>query len=108
MGGLHNRQIYPPINVLPSLSRLMKAVVGEEALSEDEHKYLEFTEKFEEKFLQQGPYEMRDIYTSLDLAWTLLRIFQPELLKKIPQKIKDAFYDRDSAGVVTKEAAKLR
>merc|ERR1712021_56855 len=69
---LHNRQIYPPINVLPSLSRLMKsgigkgmtrmdhpnvsdqlyanyaigqdtramkAVVGEEALSEDEHKY---------------------------------------------------------------------
>merc|ERR1712013_345520 len=77
---LHNRQIYPPINVLPSLSRLMKsgigkgmtrvdhpnvsdqlyanyaigqdtramkAVVGEEALSEDEHKYLEFTDKFE-------------------------------------------------------------
>merc|ERR1712151_1192767 len=80
--GLHNRQIYPPINVLPSLSRLMKsgigkgmtrvdhsnvsdqlyanyaigqdtramkAVVGEEALSEDEHKYLEFTDKFEAK-----------------------------------------------------------
>merc|ERR1711865_1238761 len=85
---LHNRQIYPPINVLPSLSRLMKsaigegmtrrdhgdvsnqlyanyaigkdvqamkAVVGEEALSEDEHKYLEFTEKFEERFITQGP-----------------------------------------------------
>jgi len=25
---LHNRQIYPPINVLPSLSRLMKSAVG--------------------------------------------------------------------------------
>merc|ERR1712093_420679 len=133
---LNNRQIYPPINVLPSLSRLMKsgigkgmtredhanvsdqmyanyaigqdtramkAVVGEEALSDDEHKYLEFTEKFEEKFLAQGPYEFRDIFTSLDLAWTLLRIFQPELLKKIPQKIKDAFYDRESAGVVDRE-----
>lgn len=125
---LHNRQIYPPINVLPSLSRLMKsgigkgmtrvdhpnvsdqlyanyaigqdtramkAVVGEEALSEDEHKYLEFTEKFEERFLSQGPYENRDIFTSLDIAWELLRIFQPELLKKIPQKIKDQFYDRE-------------
>jgi len=126
---LHNRQIYPPINVLPSLSRLMKsgigkgmtrmdhpnvsdqlyanyaigqdtramkAVVGEEALSEDEHKYLEFTDKFESKFIAQGPYENRDIFTSLDIAWTLLRIFPQELLKKIPQKIKDAYYDREN------------
>jgi len=126
---LHNRQIYPPINVLPSLSRLMKsgigkgmtradhpnvsdqlyanyaigqdtramkAVVGEEALSEDEHKYLEFTDKFESKFLAQGAYENRDIFTSLDIAWTLLRIFPQELLKKIPQKIKDAYYDREN------------
>merc|ERR1711862_1056158 len=126
---LHNRQVYPPINVLPSLSRLMKsgigkgmtrvdhpnvsdqlyanyaigqdtramkAVVGEEALSEDEHKYLEFTDKFETKFLAQGTYENRDIFDSLDIAWTLLRIFPQELLKKIPQKIKDQFYDRES------------
>ena len=136
---LHNRQIYPPINVLPSLSRLMKsgigkgmtrldhpnvsdqlyanyaigqdtramkAVVGEEALSEDEHKYLEFTEKFEEKFLAQGPYEMRDIFTSLDIAWDLLRIFPPELLKKIPQKLKDEFYSRES--VIKKAAQGLK
>merc|ERR1712072_959891 len=126
---LHNRQIYPLINVLPSLSRLMKsgigkgmtrldhpnvsdqlyacyaigqdtkamkAVVGEEALSEDEHKYLEFTDKFEAKFLAQGQYENRDIFMSLDIAWTLLRIFPQELLKKIPAKVKDAFYDRES------------
>merc|ERR1712060_690155 len=125
---LHNRQIYPPINVLPSLSRLMKsgigkgmtrmdhpnvsdqlyanyaigqdtramkAVVGEEALSDDEHKFLEFTDKFEAKFLCQGAYENRDIFTSLDIAWTLLRIFPQELLKKVPQKLKDQFYDRE-------------
>merc|ERR1712063_162508 len=136
---LNNRQIYPPINVLPSLSRLMKsgigkgmtrvdhpnvsdqlyanyaigqdtramkAVVGEEALSEDEHKYLEFTDKFELKFLAQGPYENRDVVTSLDIAWTLLRIFPQELLKKIPQKIKDAFYDRGAE--VQKAANQLR
>merc|ERR1711968_424883 len=125
---LHNRQIYPPINVLPSLSRLMKsgigkgmtridhpnvsdqlyanyaigqdtramkAVVGEEALSEDEHKYLEFTEKFEAKFVAQGPYENRDVFTSLDIAWTLLRIFPQELLKKIPAPVKEEYYSRE-------------
>merc|ERR1712113_915216 len=76
-------------------TRAMKAVVGEEALSEDEHKYLEFTDKFESKFLSQGPYENRDVFTSLDIAWTLLRIFPQELLKKVPQKLKDQFYDRE-------------
>jgi len=76
-------------------TRAMKAVVGEEALSEDEHKYLEFTDKFEAKFLTQGPYENRDIFTSLDIAWTLLRIFPQDLLKKIPQKLKDKYYDRE-------------
>merc|ERR1739844_544363 len=136
---LHNRQIYPPINVLPSLSRLMKsgigkgmtradhpnvsdqlyanyaigqdtramkAVVGEEALSEDEHKYLEFTDKFENKFVKQEPYENRSVFDSLDIAWTLLRIFPQELLKKIPQKIKDQFYDREKE--IQKAVASLK
>nr|AAW25014.1 SJCHGC02827 protein [Schistosoma japonicum] len=32
---LHNRQIYPPINVLPSLSRLMKSAIGVNMTRED-------------------------------------------------------------------------
>ena len=32
----------------------MKAVVGEEALSLEDHLYLKFTEKFESKFIAQG------------------------------------------------------
>lgn len=32
----------------------MKAVVGAEALSEEDNLYLKFTEKFEDKFLRQG------------------------------------------------------
>lgn len=32
---MHNRQIYPPINVLPSLSRLMKTAIGEGCTRED-------------------------------------------------------------------------
>lgn len=88
---MHNKQIYPPINVLPSLSRLMKsaigiddhgkvmtrvdhpevsnelyaayaigkdtaamkAVVGEEALNEEDHLYLEFLKNFESKYISQ-------------------------------------------------------
>ncbi|KVH99629.1 ATPase, alpha/beta subunit, N-terminal [Cynara cardunculus var. scolymus] len=108
---LHNRQIYPPINVLPSLSRLMKlyanyaigkdvqamkAVVGEEALSSEDLLYLEFLDKFERKFVAQGAYDTRNIFQSLDLAWTLLRIFPRELLHRIPAKTLDAFYSREA------------
>merc|ERR1711879_869922 len=32
---LHNRQIFPPINVLPSLSRLMKSAIGKGMTRED-------------------------------------------------------------------------
>jgi V-type H+-transporting ATPase subunit B len=124
---LHNRQIYPPINVLPSLSRLMKsaigkgmtrvdhpeisnqlyafyaigkdtqamkAVVGEEALSDDDRLYLEFLDKFEGTFLRQGPYDARDIFKSLDMAWGLLRLFPEKHLKKISKANLDIFYKR--------------
>ena len=72
----------------------MKAVVGEEALSLEDHLYLKFTEKFESKFIAQGPYQSRDIFESLDLAWSLFRSFPKELLKKIPQKHLETFYAR--------------
>ena len=45
--------------------------------------------------MTQGPHANRDIFISLDIAWELLRIFQPGFLKKIPQKIKDQFHDRE-------------
>ncbi|KOO21518.1 v-type proton ATPase subunit brain isoform [Chrysochromulina tobinii] len=126
---LMNRQVYPPINVLPSLSRLMKsaigegmtrrdhgdvsnqlyanyaigkdvqamkAVVGEEALSSEDHLYLEFLDKFESKFVTQGPYENRTIFDTLEIAWGLLRTFPKEMLKRIPEKTLKGFYARSS------------
>jgi V-type H+-transporting ATPase subunit B len=126
---LMNRQVYPPINVLPSLSRLMKsaigegmtrrdhgdvsnqlyanyaigkdvqamkAVVGEEALSSEDHLYLEFLDKFESKFVSQGPYENRTIFDTLEIAWGLLRTFPKEMLKRIPEKTLKGFYARSS------------
>ncbi|KAI1855267.1 hypothetical protein JX265_006590 [Neoarthrinium moseri] len=128
--GLYNRGVYPPINVLPSLSRLMKsaigegmtrkdhgdvsnqlyakyaigrdaaamkAVVGEEALSNEDKLSLEFLEKFERTFVAQGAYESRSIYDSLDLAWSLLRIFPKELLNRIPAKVLQEYYQRSAA-----------
>eukprot|EP00010_Vexillifera_abyssalis_P004378 CAMPEP_0201551670 /NCGR_PEP_ID=MMETSP0173_2-20130828/8827_1 /ASSEMBLY_ACC=CAM_ASM_000268 /TAXON_ID=218659 /ORGANISM="Vexillifera sp., Strain DIVA3 564/2" /LENGTH=542 /DNA_ID=CAMNT_0047961987 /DNA_START=14 /DNA_END=1642 /DNA_ORIENTATION=+ len=126
---IHNRQIYPPINVLPSLSRLMKSaigegmtrhdhgavshqmyanyaigkdvaamksVVGEEALTEEDHKYLEFLDKFEKRFLKQGAYEARDIFQTLDIAWELLRLFPRKMLKRIGPALLDEFHDREN------------
>merc|ERR1711967_174899 len=105
---LHNKGIYPPINVLPCLSRLMKsaigegrtrkdhsdvsnqlyakyaigrdaasmkAVVGEEALSNEDKLSLEFLD-------------------GLDMAWELLRVFPKELLNRIPKKVLDQYYQR--------------
>lgn len=130
---LHNRQVYPPINVLPSLSRLMKsaigegmtrkdhsevsnqlyanyaigkdvqamkAVVGEEALSSEDLLYLEFLEKFEGKFVNQGLYENRTIQQSLDLAWELLRMFPKELLRRITAKTLEEWYDREGGTIL--------
>eukprot|EP00771_Trimastix_marina_P004201 gnl/Trimastix_PCT/948.p1 GENE.gnl/Trimastix_PCT/948~~gnl/Trimastix_PCT/948.p1 ORF type:complete len:479 (-),score=134.76 gnl/Trimastix_PCT/948:68-1504(-) len=123
---LHNKQIAPPINVLPSLSRLMKsavaesrndhfdvsnqlyanyaigkdtlamkAVVGEEAMTPEDQLYLEFHDKFERKFISQGYYESRSIYESLDIAWSLLRMFPRDMLKRIPDAIIQDYYARD-------------
>jgi len=83
-------------------TRAMKAVVGEEALSEDDHKYLEFADKFEAQFIAQDRYENRKIFGvednevgTLEIAWELLRIFPRPLLKKVPAKL-DGFYPRDT------------
>jgi vacuolar-type H+-ATPase subunit B/Vma2 len=44
--------------------------------------------------LLQGAYDNRTIFNSLDLAWSLLRIFPRELLRRITVKTLDEFYER--------------
>lgn len=84
----------------------MKAVVGEEALSNEDKLSLEFLDKFERSFVQQGPYEKRSIFDSLDQAWELLRIYPKELLNRIPKKTLDKWYSRQAvAGKDTKDNA---
>ncbi|KAA0004311.1 MAG: V-type ATP synthase subunit B [Thermoplasmata archaeon] len=122
---LHNKGIYPPIAVLPSLSRLMAegigegrtredhhqlsnqlyaayaegcdlrdlvAVVGEEALTERDRRYLEFADEFEDKFVRQGRNEDRTFEDTLDLGWKLLSMFPKGELKKIDEKYINKYY----------------
>ena len=42
----------------------MKAVVGEEALSQDDLLYLEFLQKFEKTFISQGKYTCNILFLS--------------------------------------------
>jgi V-type H+-transporting ATPase subunit B len=72
----------------------MKSVVGEEALNAEDKLALEFLSKFEKSFISQGAYEGRTIFESLDLAWSLLRIFPKEMLNRIPQKVLAEYYQR--------------
>ena len=117
---LHRKGIYPPLNVLPSLSRLMKdgigeghtredhsdlsnqlyaayaegkdlralvAVVGEEALTERDRRYLDFADNFEREFVNQGKEENRSIKNTLELGWGLLRTLPEAELKRIDPKL---------------------
>jgi V/A-type H+-transporting ATPase subunit B len=117
---LHRRGIYPPVDVLPSLSRLMNegigpgrtredhsgvsnqlyagyaegrdmrdlvAVVGEEALTSRDKRYLEFADEFEKRFVTQGKNEDRSIEETLDLGWDLLTTLPEGELKRIDEHI---------------------
>ena len=44
--------------------------------------------------IHPGAYESRTIFESLDLAWSLLRIFPKEQLNRISPKIIAEFYQR--------------
>ena len=121
---LHRRGVYPPLNVLPSLSRLMKdgigaghtredhsdvsnqlyaayaegkdlralvAVVGEEALTERDRRYLSFADRFEREFVNQRRDEDRSIETTLDLGWELLRTLPTTELKRVDPKFIEKY-----------------
>ncbi|MDO8870655.1 MAG: ATP synthase subunit B [Methanobacteriaceae archaeon] len=116
---LHRKGIYPPVDVLPSLSRLMSggigegqtredhsgvsdqlysayaegrdlrdlmAVVGEEALTERDQKFLRFADEFEKQFITQTRDEDRSIQETLDLGWALLSLLPRAELKRVREE----------------------
>ncbi len=59
------------------------AVIGEEALTERDRKYLIFADRFEEEFVNQGTNEDRSIEDTLDIGWNLLSMLPEGELKRI-------------------------
>ncbi len=123
---LHRKGIYPSIDVLPSLSRLMNlgigptrtredhkqvsdqlyaayaegrdlrglvAIVGEEALSDRDKKFLKFAAEFEDKFVRQKRDEDRSISETLDLGWNLLSALPASELTRISPELKKKYYN---------------
>ncbi|PTD93659.1 V-type ATP synthase subunit B [archaeon SCG-AAA382B04] len=125
---IHRKGLYPPIDVLPCLSRLMDggigegrtredhsdvsdqlysfyaegrdlrdlvAVVGEEALTEIDRKYLEFADEFEEKFVSQDRDEDRSIEETLSIAWDLFQTLPKRELKRIDEEFIEKYHLTD-------------
>jgi len=128
---IHRRNIFPPVDVLPCLSRLMGlgigpkktredhrgvsdqlyaayangrdlrrlvAIVGEEALTELDKKFLDFADDFEKKFINQGKNENRTIEETLDIGWDLLSMLPEDELKRIKQEHIKKYHPKYRAG----------
>ncbi len=124
---LYNKGIYPPINPLGSLSRLMgngvgagktredhkgvsdqlfgayaraqdakslSSIVGAEALSESDKRYLNFGDNFENKFIRQGFDENRSIEKTLDIGWELLSSLPESELSRIKEEYIKKYYHK--------------
>ncbi|MDD5502106.1 MAG: V-type ATP synthase subunit B [Candidatus Thermoplasmatota archaeon] len=122
---LHRKGIYPPINPLPSLSRLMRlgigagmtrddhrsveqglyaayaegrdlrglvAIVGKDALSERDRKFLDFADIFEDKFIRQGKDEDRSFESTLELGWDLLAYLPEAALTRIDRATLEKYH----------------
>ncbi len=121
---LYGQGLEPPIDVLPSLSRLkdngigegktredhaptmnqifaayaegkeakeLSVVLGEAALTEADQKYVAFTDRFENEYVDQGNFTNRTIEESLDLAWDLLKLLPREDLTRIRDEMLDKY-----------------
>jgi V/A-type H+-transporting ATPase subunit B len=74
-------QLYASYAYGRDLRRLV-AIVGEEALTELDRKYLKLADEFEKTFISQGD-ENRGIVRTLEIGWNLLAILPEEELKRI-------------------------
>jgi V/A-type H+-transporting ATPase subunit B len=131
---LNSQGIQPPIQVLPSLSRLMDDgigegltredhadvsdqlyaayaegedlrdlvnIVGREALSERDNKYLDFADAFENEFVQQGYDTNRSIEDTLGIGWDLLSAFPKPELNRIDEDLIEDYYREEEQEAVS-------
>ena len=125
---LNSQGVQPPVNVLPSLSRLMDDgigegltredhsdvanqmyaayaegenlrdlvnIVGREALSDRDNKYLDFADDFETDFIDQGFDTNRGLEDTLNLGWELLSKLPKAELNRIDEEFIETYYVDD-------------
>ena len=66
--------------------RGLAAVIGEEELSPQDKRYIEFGELFEHKFLAQGESENRSIEQTLQLGWDVISHLPKDELHRLTQE----------------------
>jgi V/A-type H+-transporting ATPase subunit B len=121
---LHRQGIFPPVDLLPCLSRLMNngigknktqpwhrewsnqlyaayaegqrikklmAIVGEDALTELDKKYLRFTNAFEAEMIGQGM-TRRPIEDTFAIGWKVMGHLPKSELTRIKRETVDEFY----------------
>ena len=72
--------------------RKLVAIIGEDALTEIDKKYLHFADDFEKKFIHQGMSD-RSIAETLNLGWTLLASHLPKSeLRRLQKKYINQYY----------------
>ncbi|MEW6132780.1 MAG: V-type ATP synthase subunit B [Pseudomonadota bacterium] len=77
--------------------RSLAAIIGAEELSEEDNRYLQFAEAFENRFVSQDEREDRTIFQTLDLAWEVLSLLPKEALTRLSEKDIDAHYQQAHA-----------
>jgi V/A-type H+-transporting ATPase subunit B len=80
-------------------------IVGREALSERDNLYLDFADRFEQEFVQQGFRTNRDIDETLDLGWELLSMFPKQELNRIDEDLIEDYYHEDEGEQAEEVAA---
>jgi V/A-type H+-transporting ATPase subunit B len=82
--------------------RGLAAIVGKEALSERDKLVLEFADKIEKRFVNQGRDEDRTIFDTLQIGWDLLADLPEAMLTRIDDKYIKQYHPKYAARAAKK------
>jgi len=74
--------------------RGLVAIVGKDALSERDRKFLDFADLFEKRIVKQGKDEDRSIEQTLDLMWDILANLDESSLTRIDRKYIEKYHPK--------------
>jgi V/A-type H+-transporting ATPase subunit B len=90
-------QLYALVAQARRLSDLAE-VVGADALSEGERRYLGFVDAFETGFVQQGREELRPLEATLERAWQVASVLPRRELTMVSEESLASYYKEEHGG----------